>query len=478
MSIFDPATSNKLPKNQLNFNLTFQKDVFLKDIETKNGPDGVSSYYRIPYDNSPNINFSYSKLIPAGYTAINFFYFGILHNNVKGLSDTEGINTSNIVGELVVECSNTVSKAYLCFFLSEQKSVMGGSNTTDNIFKMIKEKKLVKVENVALSDDIPNQTNAGCFIYSDTTNKSNTVVLFLNPINVNSTTSTVIRSMLTSDSNGNSPLFSINGPIVQTSTTNIGSNPGSSGANIKTDNDNIYIDCNPSGESEDTIQTYNLPINSELMGEKNQKAVMKTSLNFFMFIIFVLFVYITVPKLYKKMVIDGSNKFFKENSGILTTPLVRVRSIDMWLSFIIIFICYILFKDGFEGDNFQALSTAMYLVLIFGLSVTLIQSNKANEQDYMKTVLSCGKVGENYLIGKDSWEYTNLTDFFRTLSDGLVFYVTDVLKVHVALFAIVVIFISISNAIQKKAFGKEFGIILSNWAVTTLPISFIVRTFM
>jgi hypothetical protein len=120
----------------------------------------------------------------------------------------------------------------------------------------------------------------------------------------------------------------------------------------------------------------------------------------------------------------------------------------------------------------------MYLVLIFGLSVTLIQSNKANEQDYMKTVLSCGKIGENYLIGKDSWEYTSLTDFFRTLSDGLVFYVKDVLKVHVALFAIVVVFISISNAIQKKAFGKEFGIILSNWAVTTLPISFIVRTFM
>lgn len=472
MSNFDPATSTKLPKDKLNYVLTYPKSIFFADVETLTALNG-SQYYKINYDNETNINFSYEKLVPANYTAKYIYIFGLLHNNVTGLTDTD---QSKIVGELVVECTNTQnsSKAYICFFLQTNNTnpAVAPSNPLDDIIAMKMNGSPAKISNFILNSIIPQQINAGSFIYKDTMNPTNTVVLFLNPIIISPATSSTVSVLLSSDGDGDTPLFSIRAPLVQEQSNNISNQPSA-------DDENIYIDCNPSGESNETIQTYNLPIKSDLLGNKNQMDVMKTSLNFFMFMFLVLIVYIAVPKLYKKIVIDGANKFFKENSGVITSPLIRIRSIDMWLSFIIIFTCYILFKDGFEGDKFDSLSTGMYLVLIFGLSVILIQSYKANEQDYMKTIYgSCGKIGENYILSKDGWEYTSLSDFFRTLSDGCVFYVKDVLKVHVALFTVVVAFVSISNAIQKKPFGKEFGLILGNWAFIMLPISFIVRTFM
>lgn len=470
MSNFDLASSTRLPRDKLNYILTFPKSIYLTDVETLTALNGAQ-YYKIKYDNETSINFSYEKLVPANYTAKYIYIFGLLHNNVTGLTDSD---KSKIVGELVVECTNTQnsSKVYVCFFLQTNNinPAVAPSNPLDDIIAMKMNGSPAKISNFILNNIVPNQINSGCFIYKDTLNSNNTVVLFLNPIIISPATSTTVSVLMSSDGDGNTPLFSIRAPLVQEQTNNISTTE---------DDGKIYIDCNPSGESDETIQTYNLPIKSELLGNKNQMDVMKTSLNFFMFMFLVLIIYIAVPKLYKKVVIDGANKFFKENSGVVTSPLIRIRSIDMWLSFIIIFVCYILFKDGFEEDKFDSLSTGMYLVLIFGLSITLIQSYKTNEQDYMKTIYgSCGKIGENYILTRDSWEYTNLSDFFRSFSDGCVFYVKQVLQVHVALFAVVIAFVSISNAIQKKPFGKEFGLILSNWALIMLPISFIVRTFM
>lgn len=476
MSSFDPSQATNLPKNQLNYNLTYQKDVFKTDVQTLTRSNG-QNYYKILYNNDPNINFSYSTLVPSGYSAVNFYIFGILHHNIIGLTDSpESLQESRIVGELVVEYRNTTNSnmVYTCFFLATaQNPSMAGTNTTDNIVAMITGKLAkTKIPNVALNDDIPTQTNAGCFIYKDTMNPANTVVVFLNPIIINPETSQTISALLTADTNGNTPLFSVNAPLSQDTTNNISNQPNA-------DDENIYIDCNPSGESNETIQTYNLPINSDLMGDKNQMSVMKTALNFFMFIILILFVYVTIPKLYKKVVIDGSNKFFKDNAGALTTPLVRIRSIDMWLSIIFIITCLILFDNGFKNDNYSSLSAAMYLMLIFGLSVALIQSYKSNETDFMKTIIgSCGKIGENYIINKDSWEYTNLNDFFRTLSDGLVYYVKDVLRVHVALSVVAIAFISVSNGIMKKPFNNDFGKTVGNWIFFLAPISFIIRSFM
>lgn len=470
MSNFDPQSSKKLATDKLNYNLTYPKSIFLSDIEPITALNGAQ-YYKIKYDNETSINFSYDQLIPTNYTAKFFYVFGLLHNNVTSLTDNV---ESNIIGELVVQCENTQNsnKVYICFLLQKNTTnpETAPSNQLDDVIGMKLNGSPTKISSVILNNIIPNQTNSGCFIYQDTINPNNNVILFLTPIIISPATATTVSSLLKSDSDGNTPFFSIKAPLVQQKSNNISSTPN---------DDNIYIDCNPSGESDETIQTYNLPIKSELLGNKNQMDVIKTSLNFFMFMFIVGIIYVAIPKLYKKVVIDGSNKFWNDNKGIITSPLIRIRSIDMWLSFIIIFTCYILFKDGIEDDKFDSLSSGMYLILIFVLSFLLIQYYKINEQDYMKTIFgSCGKVGKDYVLTEDSWLYTSLSDFFRSFSDGCVFYVKEVSPVHAAIFFVVFIFVISSFGIQQKPLGEEFGKVLSNWAFTTLPISFIVRSFM
>jgi hypothetical protein len=97
----------------------------------------------------------------------------------------------------------------------------------------------------------------------------------------------------------------------------------------------------------------------------------------------------------------------------------------------------------------------------------------------MKTIYgNCGLIGQNYPIGGDSWEYTNLGDFFKTLSDGLFFYFKKVFLVHIVFFGIVFGIIIGSNAIKNQPiFGGNFDKTASKWAVITGPISYIVCIF-
>ena len=242
MSNFDPQSSKKLATDKLNYNLTYPKSIFLSDIEPITALNGAQ-YYKIKYDNETSINFSYDQLIPTNYTAKFFYVFGLLHNNVNSLTDNV---ESNIIGELVVQCENTQNsnKVYICFLLQKNTTnpETAPSNQLDDVIGMKVNGSPTKISSVILNNIIPNQTNSGCFIYQDTINPNNNVILFLTPIIISPATATTVSSLLKSDSDGNTPFFSIKAPLVQQKSNNISSTPN---------DDNIYIDCNPSGESED-----------------------------------------------------------------------------------------------------------------------------------------------------------------------------------------------------------------------------------
>jgi hypothetical protein len=63
----------------------------------------------------------------------------------------------------------------------------------------------------------------------------------------------------------------------------------------QTNADQIYIDCNPSGESDETIETYNLPINSALMGSIQRDDLTKMITYFCLFTLGVFVSYFFVP---------------------------------------------------------------------------------------------------------------------------------------------------------------------------------------
>lgn len=82
--------------------------------------------------------------------------------------------------------------------------------------------------------------------------------------------------------------------------------------NLEND-DQIYIDCNPTGESADTIAAYNIPINSEY-AKVSSKSMFERHATFAgMFLIALVGVYMVVPWFYRTYVIESIIEWYKND---------------------------------------------------------------------------------------------------------------------------------------------------------------------
>jgi len=346
------------------------------------------TYYKIDFPNkSPN--FSYAKIKPHSYTATKMYLFGLLHNNISGVS----VNDSKMVGEIVIEhASNTPGsgKVYVCFPLKE-----GGnsdkSNFIDSIVSRIStDKKNNREIATDLNNIIPDQEK--CFYYTDVpANKwalekkqTNHVFLFYKPIIVQPNTAKYILDNLsvhTSFFNVSSPN---NTTIVDIQHGDImeGMVEGNTGGEITDDNGDVYIDCQPTGESDETLQAYSIPIESEYGDSKGKIDFMRTIVNMCMFLLVAAGAYFIVPPFYKNNVVD------KINLQYIDSPELRKKNIHLADSTMITaFVGYILYAF-YIGINYTDMTSFIYIG--FALSITaasiysIIQSNKLDD-NFMTT---------------------------------------------------------------------------------------------
>ena len=480
-------------------------EIYSSSIETKIASNG--SYYSFQYDNGSDPNLSCSILTPTTYTANNFYLYGLLHNNITGKTDSTSNtvippnppNLPSYIGELVIEHtnSNSLNKVYVCYLLQNNTSkTTSYSNDTnvpnsfDDIISFISDKNNKNtplISGLNLSTFLPSMTpnNSKYIYYIDTNNANNIVIVFLDPIPITNIDNAKFIYNLSTTSN----LFSINAPLQPTPITpnpNSASTNSSSNSNNPNPNDNndIYIDCAPTGVSETEIQTYNLPISSDLIGNIKQMDFIKLSINFLVFLFVAVIVFFTVPTMYKKTVIDYSNKIWS-NTKKPDNPLIRIRSIDIWITFFVFITCASALSDGFDNNNSISLIIGLFIAIIFGLSVSLVQYNK-NEKNFMTTVLEnkdcggSGKIGELYGQGEDSFKFTRLADLLDTFKEGVLFYFQQVLKVHIALiFFILGIACFIYYLVMNKRFDTNgFGKLASMIIYILFPISFILKLLM
>jgi hypothetical protein len=82
------------------------------------------------------------------------------------------------------------------------------------------------------------------------------------------------------------------------------------------ENNDVYIDCQPTGESDETIQAYSIPINSEYSGAKTTIDFMRSSINLLMFLTISIFAYFILPPIYKKIVIDKVNGYYSSDNTL------------------------------------------------------------------------------------------------------------------------------------------------------------------
>jgi hypothetical protein len=195
--------------------------------------------------------------------------------------------------------------------------------------------------------------------------------------------------------------------------------------------DEIYIDCNPTGVSDDTIATYNVPINSEYTKDSGKITLMKTAIQLSLVAIFLVVVYLTFPTAYKAIVINNVNKFilennqmndekYKDETGGIDT-FVRIQSADILLFCYAFLICCLLYVESSitGNDSYQTSVIALYLFIIVALAYASI-STKKESVAFMQTKIKIGEVdGFTYPAEKDMLEGTATSYFPYIMIDDV-----------------------------------------------------------
>jgi len=424
-------------------------------VGKSNGESLIKLNYRSS-GSTPNLSYPEPN---SGYKLKNMYIHGVIHNNVlKVTTDSNGNNfNSEIVGELVLEFSSLTrqANAYVCYFLVNDSTLIVNSqkNDIDSIVDLISGKKTKSINiSTNLNNTVTQQSET--IIYK---NKSDVVIVYTNPISINSNTAATIRNFATKTTLfPTSPVNSVYETL--------------NAASMESNNaDDIYIDCSPTGESHETIATYNVPINSEYTKNAANIDLMSMTLHLVVLSFFMALSYFLVPTIYKKLVIDSVNKFVtnparfpnsekdrkdlalnrqtdyskeylksyrgmteqqinedKSTRGIDT--FVRIASADAWITFLtfVFFVVFITKKSGGKMD-FASVAAGVYIVIFYILSYTVIQLRKL-DSSFLQTKTDKGVVdGEAYPAvdvkkGEDI-TFFQMGDFFKLLMLSVLFIV-------------------------------------------------------
>ena len=388
MAFFEKSSSKPVNPNFLSYSYS-DTTLFNRGQWEKKNLSYFSSnyYYKITYpqgNDSGKLSYIDNNL-PSVYRPTYFYIFSLLHNNITGLTSGDEADKT-IIGELVIEHKNNNDhKLFLCILLKEPASTLGATYTNiDNVIKMIQSdltktsisdstdpNKAIASIQLNLDFDIPKHEN--CIIYKDSMNANNTVIILTEPITLGSSD----MSKLISKFENTTDLFSISAPNdYATQTSEVAASGAQSGQNaVAGDNsgDDIYIDCQPTGPGLEEIATYNIPIGSALSKDMQKLDLMKTSVNFFLFCLGLLLIYMGMPMLYKMLVIDKTIDNVQGDDARVKT----VRSADLLI--VIVFVLFIIgsFYYGFKGEgDFSMITNGLFVFVILGISISLIMVKK------------------------------------------------------------------------------------------------------
>jgi len=408
------------------------------------------------------------------YIHENIYINRLLHFNIDKITT----DNENIIGELIIEHKNltNVGKAYTCYLLESTSSIRTDGTDLDKML-LLPEQEVTNMD-ITLDNVLP--TSSDCIIYdsnTNTNNKINKVCVFTKPIIVNTESKSKILKYA-----DQTTLFQINPSNVESFN---GYKEGAQNLNENTttmvpadnisvpDNENIWIDCNPTGVGEDEITTYNVPINSKMMKEEQESQLMKTTVNYGMFLIALVICYALVPLGYKGMVIDPVNLIKLTDLNGEHGALTRIRSADITIS--LIFIGIIITLIGLDPSlHTYGRSSALFIAVFYLLSFGLIQLKK-QQSEFMTTSAPSENVQPivtEYPDDKDDTsmdadlEPMDVSDYGATISIIVVFLIAHGVKVIAAL-VVATLIVLIMRAIGIVTdIGK--GVWLSSLIVTPL----------
>lgn len=352
---FDLANKSKIDNNSKLVYNYYNTTIGSSDVEINKS--GNLNYYTVNISyplNTPNALYPESL---GTYNANKIYLSGVLHNNIKQ------IPTTNAVGELIIEHNalTGTGKLYVCILLNYSSSILSDKNSADDLIYVATSDD--KRKQVSLNSSIPTQQNA--IVYTENGNK---IIVFVSPIYISSNSNNSIKKLSTIQLfNRYSASYTI---LPQNSIAMAG-------------NDDIYIDCSPTGASAEEIATYNVPINSEYTQDAGKLDFMKATVNLCLIFLLILITYFSVPFFYKISIIDIIEKLIPGDKSI------RNVTVDIILCFIAFIIFISLISNAAKTDNFENMLTAVYFIIFCLLSVAIISYNKTTgyfKYDWVKNI--------------------------------------------------------------------------------------------
>jgi len=396
-----------------------------------------SSYFSITYtSNSSTPNFIFTqKTTSTNYFSQNAYLFGVLHNIIGVTVEDDGYTKiNNIVGELVIDVGQS---CYICFILQNSQN-----NLTNDIdkFALLKNQEDDSLScknsgntNVLSLDIILNNSitkQNWTVYYLDGTTK---VFVFTNPIMVNATTATFVSKL-----NNTTTLFSTDIPSTGWSQiTNVGI----------TGDDEIYIDCQPTGVSDEEINMRTVALGNDSVSGSNDKISQLFLSNIATFTIMFILAWFFIPFSYRYIVINNLNN--SDWSPTKKASRYVITGTMLFLCFCSIGIALLYTGNSNYGIN----------VLIFtGFSFLILYSNTFMNEDFLKT----GKKQIQLSSIIDSIkmkEYLDISKMFTTLLGFLVYTFIDekekprTYTIGIFLFYLFIVFIALPLYFHEQYLG-------------------------
>jgi len=401
------ANSNKIPQS----------------IDTMDGEliSEPQHYYEINIS-SKQPNLTYSKLNPSSFSSSYMYLHGVIHNNIANITD----NNDSIVGEMIIEHipkSSFNHKVYTCYLL---ENIEESYNDLDKLITLTNSNGDEQNIRMNLNNLVYKQKRCIHYISG-----SNHVFVFLNPISINKQSASYIQNNLAF----HTQLFNKFTPeditmvnldrsrFYKDKKKNNESFIGSlfDNKNVIEGNTNmqdIYIDCQPVNESDETDTAYLTKImNSEDGSQDQLMTFYKMATNFLLFIIIAIVCRFSIPTIYKIIILNNVIKGFDIQEEIEYKMYIRIA--DLILIGIVLFHLFNFWGIGMQENGYPIFIVFFLLLLaVMVFSYSIIQLKKL-DAEFMTVDKKGGPISVYYDPDNDNTEEYSISDFYGSFFEKL-----------------------------------------------------------
>jgi hypothetical protein len=345
-------------------------------VKTNPGPNGFVGLHVTNYiPPSPN-NAFYPSSQHAYRCSDLYIYNKNVTHNITGID--------NVLGEIVIKHNAVVSTdpiLYLCFLLNAKASTnendIDRPNEIDNIINFVTSAQdPASVISTSINFSIPKQTLA--YQYNNTL--GNTIVVFCQAIGINKKSQGILTDF---NSNGKIdekllPAWLVQKPLNAIKLVEQNITTGTE--------DNVYMECIPTGVSKEDIKAYNVPINSEYTTDASKIGFMANTmrLTFILFGVFML--YALFPSFWGVI----TESVDKDASLDIDAKKTRLDSIEFWYYVFLISIALItlIFYAVFNLDqiHFTVSFIAIFMLVLTSFIILMSRRKEDGEHTTFKNI--------------------------------------------------------------------------------------------